>query len=615
MALQSHREVSLQDEAGSLKLSRLSALGKLDLWTLVDAGDDQVFIQSYQNRMLQDVDGKLGLTDENWPMFAAGDSEKWKLIDAGGGKSYLQSHRNQFLSDNWWHPTLNKEAGHNEAWSFICDPNVSEMCAGPFKTCAAWGDPHYTSTFEGGHFDNMGLGPFKLAANADKSFELQGFQAPLGPYGATGFAGFAMKIGTARVTIVSRNVTIDGSLFTGGSHPSGLQIFQTWDSRDTVTLNSADNCLHLHFRWVKTEVPPGYYHNLNIAMEFDKVAYEGLCASNTGQQTIQRDESLFGSAELDSLCSMAGIEDCATFSEPPGWKPLAGPRDACERAGIPYDDAVSKCGKLDSQSPHFSACIFDYCATDGDESMVTDAINAEQQDKTFLECKFEAAYYPLIGEGQCKDEDGNHESIGMSNCGTANHWGCKNLGQCEYACSCREDCGGFQFHYGGCWLYSKMAKPYVKANAAVNRHKCYVKQALSEGEKTTTTTTTTYRCPKLDSPVALKSHRDVYLQDKDGTLTFAKNIGKSEVWVLVDAGDGKIFIKSHRNQMLKTVDLKLELTGDKGDSEKWILGQAWGKFNFKSHNDHFLSDNWWHPALAAAAGHNELWTIVCDPEI
>jgi len=72
--------------------------------------------------------------------------------------------------------------------------------------CMAWGDPHFSLTFDSRRYDFQGLGVYKLASTLDGSFEIQGYFVPYAKFGgfyrATIFAGFAVKIHSQTLVII-----------------------------------------------------------------------------------------------------------------------------------------------------------------------------------------------------------------------------------------------------------------------------------------------------------------------------------------------------------------------------------------------------------------------------
>jgi len=200
------------------------------------------------------------------------------------------------------------------------------------------------------------------------------------------FAGFAMKVSGTIVSIVGQDVSVDGSLFSGISHPVGLQV--TGSPASAITVDSPDNCIHFQTNRNAHPWNPGYYHNMNVNIADTVAASDGVCGSPSGRQPLQRGDALFSSAELDSLCQICGVNNCIRrldgrrleMSQPDDWAPAASAEDACQLSGISYDVAAEKCQTLRDDLVYFKACIYDYCASDGDESLVSNAVESKQRE-------------------------------------------------------------------------------------------------------------------------------------------------------------------------------------------------------------------------------------------
>jgi len=229
---------------------------------------------------------------------------------------------------------------------------------------------------------------FKLATTVDNAFELQGFQCRFGGSRAAVFAGFAMKMGGTSVTIVGRNVSVNGALFTGSSHTVGLTVVGS--PAQTIKLDSHDNCVH--FETNKQPLPPslnpGYYHNMNVNIADTIAALDGVCGTPQGRTPVQRRDALFSSSELDSLCQICGMSNCIRrldgrrleMSQPVDWAPVANAEEACRLSGISHSDASEKCQALSDDPVYLDACIYDYCASAGEESLVANAVESRKRE-------------------------------------------------------------------------------------------------------------------------------------------------------------------------------------------------------------------------------------------
>mmetsp|Transcript_77757 Transcript_77757/g.137820 ORF Transcript_77757/g.137820 Transcript_77757/m.137820 type:complete len:694 (+) Transcript_77757:91-2172(+) len=247
-----------------------------------------------------------------------------------------------------------------------------EKCNRPYTRCTAWGDPHYTATFFGGQFDFQNLGVFKLASSSNGKFELQAFQCPFHVSVGSVFAGFAMNVGGDRITVVKENVTINGRLFKGSSHASGLKIEDTRKPRDTVHLDTLDSCVHLKVSSHDWKESPGHSHDLFLEMAASVATAEGVCGSNsTRPSALGRGETLFDASELNNLCRICQMTDCVHLTPDSAWSPSANVTEACKAAGVSMDDATKVCKKTvphqETVSIYLEDCVFDYCASGGDQ--------------------------------------------------------------------------------------------------------------------------------------------------------------------------------------------------------------------------------------------------------
>merc|ERR1719189_2397050 len=56
----------------------------------------------------------------------------------------------------------------------------------------------------------------------------------------------------------------------------------------------------------------------------------------------------------------------------------ATPEEACNLAGIPIGQAEGKCEALKDNADYYGPCVYDYCASEGDESFVDNAVSTQQ---------------------------------------------------------------------------------------------------------------------------------------------------------------------------------------------------------------------------------------------
>merc|ERR1711981_1071477 len=68
------------------------------------------------------------------------------------------------------------------------------------------------------------------------------------------------------------------------------------------------------------------------------------------------------------------------MSAPDDWIPANSAVDACKIANISYATAASKCQSLQGDAVFLEACIYDFCSSDGDESLVQNAVQSKQRE-------------------------------------------------------------------------------------------------------------------------------------------------------------------------------------------------------------------------------------------
>jgi len=241
-------------------------------------------------------------------------------------------------------------------------------CTGTKYTCHAWGDPHYTESFFGGAFDFMKLGLFLLAKTSDNSLEVQTFQYPTGT-GEAIFGGFAVKIYATLITIIGKEITIDGAVVT----TYNLNGIVVSDTSKKFHYESPDDCVIFNTQWAKYYTVPYYYLNMYVQIAEEKKTTMGICGAAGDHAPLSPSDSLFSQSQLQGLCTKAGMSDCTTFVPPAKWSIVKTAEGACNKAGIPYQTGVEKCSRLQANLTYFSGCILDYCVT-GDDSMVTNAV-------------------------------------------------------------------------------------------------------------------------------------------------------------------------------------------------------------------------------------------------
>merc|ERR1712061_542440 len=63
-----------------------------------------------------------------------------------------------------------------------------------------------------------------------------------------------------------------------------------------------------------------------------------------------------------------------------GWYQATNATDACRMSNISHAVAMKKCRMLEEDAYYFDACVYDYCASHGDDSLVTNAVESKQRE-------------------------------------------------------------------------------------------------------------------------------------------------------------------------------------------------------------------------------------------
>jgi len=267
-----------------------------------------------------------------------------------------------------------------------CKPPEEQQCT-TFKQCDAWGDPHFTNSFFGASFNFQGLGLFTLAKSTNNDFEVQALQCPYNGGSNAVFVGFAMRKGQSKVTMIGDtvSVTVNGveQTGTGSLAFEGLSVSNGGSS---VSYSSPDDCFN--FASTKNDlggVAPGYYQDMNLEIGGDLASSEGICGSQTGKINVDPSGSLFSSAEATPLCRLCGLADNCARRLSIGRR-LTGdadptPEEVCQTANISHALAASKCQALGSETAYYKGCIYDFCASDGNDAFVTGSVEASGRAK------------------------------------------------------------------------------------------------------------------------------------------------------------------------------------------------------------------------------------------
>lgn len=125
------------------------------------------------------------------------------------------------------------------------------------------------------------------------------------------------------------------------------------------------------------------------------------------------------------------------MSAPDDWIPVANASESCAVAGISHDAAAEKCQTLQEDTSFFEACIYDYCASDGDKALVENAIDSKQREvarsKSFPSATTTSTTVePTSAAGQSK-MCGNRYGLPSTN--NASSW--RDAGYLE---TCKKDC-------------------------------------------------------------------------------------------------------------------------------------------------------------------------------
>ena len=185
------------------------------------------------------------------------------------------------------------------------------------------------------------------------------------------------------MTIIGDKIYSRGALVSAGHSAKG------------ISFCSEDNFAYFNTRLRKTRHSPGFYHNMKIMMS--NASEKGVCGAVSERKPVSHSDSLFMDSELEALCKMCGQSaNCVpkagelTLTVPGGWKPPTGPEEACKGATppIPYNTAMEKCKHFKEDTRDVAhanqilfACIFDYCATGGDDDAVA---NLNETHKYFV---------------------------------------------------------------------------------------------------------------------------------------------------------------------------------------------------------------------------------------
>lgn len=239
--------------------------------------------------------------------------------------------------------------------------------------CDGFGDPHINDNFFTNiekttngvrrAFDFQELGVHTLAKNAAGDFELQAFTGAVMAGNKVGngrFNGFALKYQNTLITVVKdeiSNVDENTMTMTGDLLGAG------------ITLKARDNAFDVWFASTKNRNEWRLEFDLTLVDPSD----EGVCASMTGNDALTGGSILFSQTQLTALCTDGHMINCDSEPQAPeNWATSVDKESACRLAGISISDASAACNSLIDSQVFFNDCVFDYCATNGDASVVSE---------------------------------------------------------------------------------------------------------------------------------------------------------------------------------------------------------------------------------------------------
>jgi len=300
-----------------------------------------------------------------------------------------------------------------------------------FAACDFWGDPHWTATFHAGRYPNSngrrwdfyGNGIFELASSKDGSFRMQSFQCKVAKRPKVHPAvtvALVMKMDGQTVFISNQDIDFDGS-------PGSTQAVSAMNTLKGYSEMSQNKCVRWNVRTKlriqkgkgkgagKSLTPP-WVHGVKLRIHKDMVADAGLCGKkDPPHELVPNGQVLFSQAQIDEICKVCTIDPplhCSQGGVPNGvpaeevtMSEREQAEEACKSAVPPIaiSDAQEKC----MSSVDINACITDYCATDGDDTMVEIA----NEEKNHL-VPGSAAIVQCTGcfgnsEGPCKQTNNN----------------------------------------------------------------------------------------------------------------------------------------------------------------------------------------------------------------
>jgi len=234
--------------------------------------------------------------------------------------------------------------------------------------CSGWGDPHYPKRFFNlPKTDNFQIGLYPIAKSESGDFEMQGFQCNAG-WSASSYAAIAVKIGGKTTTYFGDdNANFEWRPSSGP--PGGRNMIGKPSDKGGLTMKSPNLCQSL---WLKKQATGkgilGYYLDFKVRMSAP--APWGLCGSAAATEVLPT-QRLFNHAEMTRVCKMCKVEQgCEGFHAE---TTVQDATTVCVQNNIVWSDAVQKCSDPRVHEDLRKSCVFDYCATGGDASVVDNA--------------------------------------------------------------------------------------------------------------------------------------------------------------------------------------------------------------------------------------------------
>jgi hypothetical protein len=189
---------------------------------------------------------------------------------------------------------------------------------GQYKSCTAHGDPRLTRNFLNASLASLRSGVYQLASTISGCFDMQGFQCTVDTvsFGASVFAGFALKIGTTRVTIIKKALSVNGSIVSQDYSSDSNFSFADF-AQSLFHANGCNSCVRLAqyttmFSGPFSSVLPGYFQSVNIDIGIEDAKLDGLCGGSASDPVNQGDV-LFSEMELAGLNSICQKDPAASF--------------------------------------------------------------------------------------------------------------------------------------------------------------------------------------------------------------------------------------------------------------------------------------------------------------